>query len=92
MFGLFDWLKLGVGAIVGVIIGYQVGHWRGVDAGYDKRIAETAIAAAKADAERRGDDAKLQGLSDYDLCLAGLRASRMPDISACDVLRGVGEE
>jgi hypothetical protein len=89
--GLFDWLKLGAGAIVGVIIGYQVGHWIGFDAGYDKRIAEEAVATAKADAERRGDDAKLQGLSDYDLCVTGLRASRMP-IEPCSVLRGVGEE
>jgi len=89
--GLLDGLKIGAGVIVGLLIGYQVGHWRGHVAGYEKRIAEAAVEAVKTDAERRGDDAKLQGLSDYDLCVVGLRASRMP-IEPCDVLRGVGEE
>ena len=91
MIGLLDWLKLGVGAVVGLALGYQVGHWRGESAGYDQRIAEEAVATAKADAERRGDDAKLQSMSDYDLCVAGLRSSRMP-IEPCSVLRGVGAE
>jgi hypothetical protein len=92
MFGLFDWLKIGAGAVVGLLIGYQVGHWRGVDVGYDKRIAEEAVATAKVDAERRGDDAKLQGMSDYDLCVAGLRSGGLRDFEPCAVLRGVGEE
>lgn len=92
MIGLFDWLKLGVGAIVGVVIGYQVGHWRGESAGYDQRIAEEAVATAKADAERRGDDAKLQSMSDYDLCVAGLRAGGLRDFEPCSVLRGVDAE
>ena len=91
MIGLFGWLKLGVGAIVGLVLGYQVGHWRGHIAGYEKLVAQTAAQAVKAEAVRRGDDAKLQGLSDYDLCVVGLRASRVP-VEPCDVLRGVGEE
>lgn len=92
MIGLLDGLKIGTGAIVGIMIGYQVGHWRGEIAGYDKRIAEAAVEAIKVYAERRGDDARLQGMSDYGLCVAGLRVGRMHNISACDVLRGVGEE
>lgn len=88
---MIGWLKLAAGALVGLIVGYQIGHWRGVDAGYEKHIAETAIATAKADAERRGDDAKLQSMSDYDLCVAGLRSSRV-SIEPCDVLRRNGEE
>lgn len=91
MIGLFDWLKIGAGAAVGLLIGYQVGRWQGESAGYDKRIADAAIEAVKAEAERRGDDAKLQSMSDYDLCVTGLRNSRL-SVSACDVLRGMGEE
>lgn len=91
IFGLFDWLKIGAAAGLGLLIGYQVGHWQGHRAGYEKRIAEAAVEAVKADAERRGDDAKLQSMSDYDLCVTGLRNSRL-SVSACDVLRGAGEE
>lgn len=89
MIGLFDWLKLGVGAVVGLALGYQVGHWRGHVAGYEKLVAQTAAQAVKAEAVRRGDDAKLQSMSDYDLCVAGLGRERM---HACDVLRGLDAE
>ena len=92
IFGLLDWLKIGAGAIVGALIGYQVGHWRGESAGYDKRVAEQAVEAVKAEAERRGDDAKLQSMSDFDLCVTGLRAGGLHDVSTCDTLRGLGEE
>lgn len=91
IFGLFDWLKIGAGAVVGLLIGYQIGHWRGESAGYQKRIAEAAVEAVKAEAERRGDDAKLQSMSDFDLCVTGLRAGGLP-VDACDTLRGLGEE
>lgn len=91
MFRLFDWLKIGAAAAAGLLIGYQVGHWQGHRAGYEKLVAQTAAQAVKAEAVRRGDDAKLQGLSDYDLCVVGLRASRM-SIEPCAVLRGMGEE
>lgn len=91
IFGLLDWLKIGVGAVVGAIIGYGIGHWQGHDAGYQKLASETALEAAKAEKERRGDDAKLQSMSDYDLCVAGLRGSRL-SVSSCDVLRGNGKE
>ena len=86
MFGLFDWIKIGAAAGLGLLIGYQVGHWQGESAGYDKRIAEAAVEAVKADAERRGDDAKLQNMSDYDLCVTGLRASRA-SVEVCEALR-----
>lgn len=88
---LLDGLKVSAGALVGALIGYQIGQWQGYSAGYDKRVAEAAIATAKAEVERRGDDAKLQSMSDYDLCVTGLRAGRVP-VEPCDVLRGMGEE
>ena len=51
-------------------------------------IAEQAAADRKAEIERKGDDAKLRGMSDYDLCVDSLRSRRL-HTDPCDVLRGV---
>jgi hypothetical protein len=59
--------------------------------GRDGYIASQAVADRKAELERKGDDAALQTLSDYDLCVAGLRSNRMP-IDPCDQLRGSSAE
>ena len=91
MIRFFDWLKTGAGALLGALVAYQVGHWREQSAGYDKHVAETAAANLKAELERKGDDAALRGMSDYDLCVVGLRAQRMP-VDACDQLRGIRGE
>lgn len=95
MFGLFDWIKLGAALVVGALAGgtifYAVGHWRGHEAGYDQRIAETAAATAKAELERKVDDALLQSMPDYELCLAGLGADSV-HVDACEQLRGLGQE
>jgi hypothetical protein len=79
MFGLFDWLKIGTGALAGAAVGFTLGYWQGHDA-----------ATVKAELERRGDDAKLQSMSDFDLCIAGLGG--LPSASACNELRGLDEE
>lgn len=95
MFDVLDTFKLGAAALVSFLAGagifYVVGHWQGDEAGYDRRIAEVAIADGKAEMERKGDDATLQTMSDYDLCVLGLRDSGMP-VNACEQLRGVQEE
>ena len=95
MFGLFDWLKLGAGAAAGALVSgalfYVIGHWQGDSAGYDRRVAEVAAADAKSELERKGDDAKLQSMSDFDLCVAGLAGSGLP-VDACEQLRGLREE
>ncbi len=57
----------------------------------DLYIAEQAVTDRKTELERKGDDATLQTLTDYDLCVAGLRGNRMP-IDPCDQLRRTGEE
>jgi len=44
-------------------------------------IAEQAVESQKQELERKGDDAKLQRLSDFDLCVAYL--GRVPE---CDTL------
>lgn len=94
-FGILDWVKLGVGAAAGALIAaaiaYPIGHWKGDTQGYNRRVAEIAVADAKAGLERKNDDAKIQNSSDYDLCVLGLRGSGMP-IDACEQLRGVQPE
>ena len=83
---MLDWLKIGAGALLGALVVYQVGHWRGKAAGYDQHVAEIAAADSKAELERKGDDAALRGKSDYDLCVLGLRGRGLP-VDACDQLR-----
>lgn len=95
MFWLPDWIKMGAAAIAAALFAgaaaYEVGHWRGDSQGYDRRVAEVAAADARAELERKHDDAKLQGMSDYDLCVAGLGGSGMP-VDACEQLLGVSGE
>lgn len=88
---MFDLIKFGAGAIVGAAVAYGFGYVAGDSSGYDRRVAEVAIADGKATTERRGDDAALRKMSDYDLCLVGLRGSGMP-VDACEQLRGEGQE
>lgn len=94
MFGPLDWIKIGVGATAGALVAgalaYSIGHTRGDSDGYQRRVAEVAIADGKAELERKGDDAKLQSNSDYDLCVLGLRGNGMP-VDACEQLRGLPE-
>lgn len=93
--GIFDTIKMGTSAAAGALVagalGYAIGHWKGDTQGYNRRVAEVAAADVKAELERKGDNAKLQGMSDYDLCVSGLRGSGMP-VDACEQLRGVRVE
>lgn len=95
MFGVFDWLKIGAGAALGAVVAgslvYGIAYWRGNSAGYDRHVAEVAVADQKASIRRKHDDAALQSMSDYDLCVAGLGGSGMP-IDACEQLRGIRGE
>lgn len=50
--------------------------------GRDRLIAEQAVQSQKDELERKGDDAKLQRLSDFDLCVAYLGG-----VPECDSLR-----
>lgn len=89
---LKNWKLIALGALIAAVpIAYTAGHWNGDSQGYDRRIAEVAAADVKAELERKGDNAKLSGMSDYDLCVSGLRGSGMP-IDACEQLRGVRVE
>lgn len=59
--------------------------------GRETAIVARAIEDAKAELERKGDDASLQNSSDFDLCVLGLRGNRMR-IDACEQLRGLPEK
>jgi hypothetical protein len=82
------WIVTVLAAIVAVGVAYGTGHWRGDSQGFDRAVAVQAAADRKADLERKGDDAKFQNLSQFDLCVAGLRSNRMP-VDACEQLRGL---
>ncbi|TPK42326.1 MULTISPECIES: hypothetical protein [unclassified Mesorhizobium] len=86
---LKNWKLIAIGTLVAAVpASYTIGHWTGDTQGYNRRVAEVAAADLKAELERKGDNAKLAGMSDYDLCVSGLRGSGMP-VDACDQLRGV---
>lgn len=55
---------------------------RAREEGRERLIAEQAVQSQKEELERKGDDAKLQRMSDFDLCIAYL--GRVPE---CDGLR-----
>ncbi|RWE78795.1 hypothetical protein [Mesorhizobium sp.] len=80
-----------VALVAAVPTAYLWGHHKGDRDGYDRRVAEMAAADRKAEMERKGDDAKLRTMSDYDLCVAGLRGNGMP-VDACEQLRGLPEK
>lgn len=83
------------GAVAGITATYAVASLIMVPAakreGKSAAIAEMAVAAAKAEIQRKGDDASLQTKTDFQLCVLGLRSNGLP-VNACDQLRGVGEK
>ncbi len=96
---MLDRLKTGLtaigGAVAGIVVTYAVASLVMVPAakreGRSAAIAEMAVAAAKAEIQRKGDDASLQTKTDYELCVLGLRSNGVP-VDACEQLRGVGQK
>lgn len=86
MISLINAFKLGAGAILGGVIVYSYVQAFTLPAarqeGRDRLIAEQAVQSQKEELERKGDDATLQRMSDFDLCTAYL--GRVPE---CDSLR-----
>ncbi|MQB09659.1 hypothetical protein DXT96_07300 [Agrobacterium sp. ICMP 6402] len=83
------------GGVAGIAATYAVASLLMVPAakreGKSAAIAEMAVAAARAEIQRKGDDASLQTKTDFQLCVLGLRSSGLP-VDACDQLRRVGEK
>lgn len=88
MFALGNLASAVAGAVVAGLLAYVLGHAIGEHKGYQRHAAEMAIADGKAWVKRSGDDAMLRSMSDYDLCVVGLRGNGMP-VDACEQLRGV---
>ena len=86
MIGLLDAAKMAGGALIGavVVIAYTqlVSLPAARSEGRARLIAEQAVQSQKEELERKGDDAKLQRMDDYSLCIAYL--GRVPE---CDSLR-----
>lgn len=95
MFSIVEWVEIGIGVVLGAVvagvIAYGIGHAKGDTQGYNRRIAEQAVADQRVEAERKGDDARIGNMADYDLCVASLRRRGLPD-DVCDELRGLQAE
>lgn len=93
MIGILDALKIGAGAVLGAALLYAYVQAVSLPAARSEArahlIAEQAVQSQKEELERKGDDATLQRMSDYDLCRAYLGG-----VPECDTLlvRGVSEE
>lgn len=84
---------VGAAATFGVFWSFNALLWlpQAREEGRATYVAEQAAADRKAEIERKGDDAKLRDMSDYDLCVDGLRSRRLP-VGACNILRGLRAE
>ena len=82
MFTILNIIKVGAGAVVGGILMFAVGHWRGVD---DGRALERASALQRSMdliKGRNDTNAKVNSLDDPGLC-AALGGSWVPDTKLC---------
>jgi hypothetical protein len=72
MFGLFDWLKLGAGAVVGAIVAgavaWQLGQAVGEKAGRDAEQAAARTRALELIAQRNHDNAEISTEDIAGLC------------------------
>lgn len=72
MFGLLDYLKIGAGAVVGAFLSWAVtfpiAYHRGKSEGYAYAQHENLQADFEQAKERKDNDAKVDGMSDADLC------------------------
>ena len=86
MIGLLDAAKLAGGALLGALAVYAYMQAVSLPAARSEArahlIAEQAVQSQKEELERKGDDATLQRMSDYELCRAYLGR-----VSDCDSLR-----
>jgi hypothetical protein len=86
MFGLFDWFKIGVGAVAGAVLAGTVMYWVGIGAGKREAEVNTLRASVQAEVKRKGIENAVTALDRYAICidLGGL-----PD--ECEQLRRMAE-
>lgn len=86
MIGLIDAAKLAAGALLGALVVYAYTQAVSLPAARSEArsrlVAEQAVQSQKEELERKGDDATLQRMDDYSLCIAYLGRVR-----ECDSLR-----
>jgi len=80
--GFSGLIRFGLGFLLMYIVSVTVLEPLARNEGRSRYIAEQAVQDQKSELERKGDDAKIQRMSDYDLCVAYL--GRVPD---CDSLK-----
>lgn len=72
--GIKDILGIVIGAVLAAGIYFVANHLifypQQREIGRESYIAEQAVKDVKNQMERKNDDAKLRGLSDYDICIA----------------------
>lgn len=86
--GLSGIVRMAVVAVFVGLLTFAGGKLVGYQDGRSAVHIEQATEAARLEKERVADDANLRNLPDYDLCVSGLRARRLP-VDECDVLRGL---
>ncbi len=80
--GVSGAIRFAVGLLVMYVLSVAVLQPMARNEGRSRYIAEQAVKDQKVEMERKGDDAKIHQLSDYDLCVLNL--GRVPD---CDALK-----
>lgn len=88
MFAVLKYWQVGAGAVLGALISAGPVYLYGTNQGRQQAAVEQLQSDVKAERDRNKSDAKLQALSDYDLCVQSLR-SRGMRVDACEQLRGL---
>lgn len=90
MSGPLSYIQIGAGVALGALIASGPFYLYGKSAGRQQAVVEQLKSDVQAERDRNQSDAKLQALSDFDLCVQSLRSRGMP-VDACEQLRGIQE-
>lgn len=88
MLAVLKYWQIGAGAALGALLAAGPVYLYGSYQGRQQAVVEQLQSDVEAERDRNKSDAKLQALSDYDLCVQSLR-SRGMRIDACEQLRGL---
>lgn len=88
MLAVLKYWQIGAGAALGALLAAGPVYLYGSYQGRQQAVVEQLRSDVEAERDRNKSDAKLQALSDYDLCVKSLR-SRGMRVDACEQLRGL---
>jgi hypothetical protein len=86
MFGPLDWIKLGAGAIIGMLLAAGPLYVIGKHEGRRQAAVERLQADVEAFVKREGIDNEVGGMDRYRICI---ELGGLPD--QCEQLRGLGK-